>query len=93
MRDIEREAETQAEGGAGFLQQAWCGTPESWPEPKPDAQPLSHPGVPALRSWLKKTITEYDGKAWMGSTSNAWLIFLESYVLRHLDTTQGLYYP
>ena len=48
MRDI--EAETQAEGEAGSLQGARCGT-GSWimgsrPEPKGGAQPLSHPGVP-----------------------------------------------
>ena len=46
----EREAETQAEGEAGSMQGARCGTqsqdPESGPEPKADAQPLSHPGVP-----------------------------------------------
>ena len=50
MRDIEREAETYAEGEA-----APCREPDmeldprtrgSWPEPKADAQPLRHPGVP-----------------------------------------------
>ena len=50
MRDTEREADTQAEGEAGSLQGArWGldpGTPGSHPEPKADAQPLSHPGVP-----------------------------------------------
>ena len=39
MRDTEIEAETQAEGEAGSMQ-------GSQPEPKADAQPLSHPGVP-----------------------------------------------
>ena len=29
MKDTEREAETQAEGEAGSMQRAWCGTP-SW---------------------------------------------------------------
>ena len=47
-REREREAETQAEGEAGSLQGAQCGTgsriPGSRPEPKADAQPLSHPG-------------------------------------------------
>ena len=45
MRDREREAETQAEGEAGPLQGAECGTqsldPGSRPEPKADAQPLN----------------------------------------------------
>ena len=46
----EREAETWAEGEAGFLQGARCGTqsqiPGSCSEPKTDTQPLSHPGIP-----------------------------------------------
>ena len=51
MKDREREAETQAEGEAGP-----CGepnarldprTPGSPPEPKTDAQLLSHPGTPS----------------------------------------------
>ena len=45
----EIEAETQTEGEAGSPQEAECGldpsTPGSWPEPKADAQPLSHPGA------------------------------------------------
>ena len=44
-------AETQAEGEAGSPHGARCGTrsqvPGSGPEPKADAQPLSHPGVPS----------------------------------------------
>ena len=51
MRDTQREAETQAEGEVGS-QGAWCGldprTLGSWPEPKADVQPLSHPGVPKI---------------------------------------------
>ena len=51
-RESEREAETQAEGEAGSLRGAWCGTRSgtlgSRPEPKADAQLLSHPGVPIL---------------------------------------------
>ena len=52
MAQREREAETQAEG-----EQALCKepdveldpkTPGSPPEPKADAQPLSHSGVPEL---------------------------------------------
>ena len=50
MRDPEREAETQAEGEAGSLRGAQCGgTLGSRPDPEADAQPLSHPGVPAPR--------------------------------------------
>ena len=62
MRDTEREAETKAEGEAGSMQGAGCGThprtPGSQPdpevmsewlsEPKADTQPLSHPGTPKL---------------------------------------------
>ena len=50
MRDIQREAETQAEGEASSV---WgpnvgldLGSPGSRPEPKTDTQLLSHPGVP-----------------------------------------------
>ena len=50
MRDIGREAETQAEGEAGSPRGAQWGlgarTRGSRPEPKADAQPLSHPGAP-----------------------------------------------
>ena len=49
MRDSQKEAATQAEGEAGSLWGADVGlnprTPGSRPEPKADAQPLSHPGV------------------------------------------------
>ena len=49
MNDTERQ--TQTEGEAGSPQGAGCGIqspdPGSCPEPKGDAQPLSHPGVPA----------------------------------------------
>ena len=54
MRDTEREreAETQAEGEAGSMQGAQRGTrswiPGSRPEPKADAQLLSHSGVPCF---------------------------------------------
>ena len=48
--ETQREAETQAEGEAGSLQGAPCGTrpqgPGSGPETKADTQLLSHPGVP-----------------------------------------------
>ena len=43
MRD--REAETQAEGEAGSLWGLRPRTPGLHPEPKVDAQPLSHPGA------------------------------------------------
>ena len=50
MRDTEREAETQAEGEAGSMQGARCGT-QSWvskimPQAEDSAKPLSHPGFP-----------------------------------------------
>ena len=52
IHERQREAETQAEGEAGSLWGARCGLdpgiPGSWPEPKTDARPLSHPGVPVL---------------------------------------------
>ena len=51
MRDTEREAETQAEGEAAPCREPDAAfdprTPGSRPEPKADAQPLSHPGVPS----------------------------------------------
>ena len=49
MREREREAQTQAEGEAegeaGSLQGLDPWTPGSCPEPKADAQSLSHPGT------------------------------------------------
>ena len=67
MRDThtEREAETQAEGEAGSMQETPCGTGSgtrsrtpsqtpSWdsrimPWAKAGAKPLSHPGIPTSR--------------------------------------------
>ena len=50
MRKEKREAETQAEGDVGSMLGARCETPSlilgSHPEPKADAQLMSHPGVP-----------------------------------------------
>ena len=50
MRDTQREAETQAEGETGSSEGARCETrSQTWgscPEPRADAQPLSHPGAP-----------------------------------------------
>ena len=50
MRDIQREAETQAEGEAVSWGEPKAGldppTQGSHREPKADAQPLSHPGAP-----------------------------------------------
>ena len=47
-----RDTETEAEREAGSMQGAQPGTlsqiPGSCPEPKADAQPLSHPGIPIL---------------------------------------------
>ena len=52
MIDIEREAETQAEGEAGSMQEPDVGldpgTPGSHPRPKAGAKPLHHPGIPYL---------------------------------------------
>ena len=52
MRDTERKAETQAEGKTGSPQEPDAEldsrTPGSWPEPKADAQPVSHPGAPEI---------------------------------------------
>ena len=60
MRDTERGAETQAEGEAGAPWGAQCETPSgdlgSHPEPKADAQPLSHPGVPLLVNIFKQLL-------------------------------------
>ena len=53
-RYTERETETQAEGEASSLWGTRCGTRSqilgSRPEPKADAQPLSHPDVPGIYS-------------------------------------------
>ena len=55
MRDTQREREREAERQRQREKQAPCrkpdvgldpGTPRSCPEPKADAQPLSHPGMP-----------------------------------------------
>ena len=63
LRDIQREAETQAEGEAGSLQEPGVGldprTPRSRPEPKADAQPLSPPDVPNLSSSESSLQTQY----------------------------------
>ena len=50
MRDTQREAETQAKGETGSLGGVCDAgldfrTPGSRPEPKADAQPLSHPST------------------------------------------------
>ena len=53
MRDTEKEAETQAEGEAGSLQGAPCGTrsrtPGSGPGLEAGIKPLSHPGCLQIR--------------------------------------------
>ena len=57
-RYTERGAETQADGEAGSLWGAQGGLDprilESGPEPKADAQPLSHPGIPLFAFKLRK---------------------------------------
>ena len=61
MRDTEKEAETQAEGEAGSMQEAHVGlnprTPGSRPGRKGGAQPLSHPGVP-VQGFYQGSATE-----------------------------------
>ena len=51
MREREREAETHAEGEAGFMHQEPYlgldpGSPGWCPGPKAGAKPLLHPGIP-----------------------------------------------
>ena len=51
VTEREREAETQAEGEAGFMRREPDvgfdpGSPGSRPGPKAGAKPLSHPGIP-----------------------------------------------
>ena len=60
MRDTQKEVETQEEGEAGSPQGAQNGT-RSWtlrihPQPKADAQWLSHPGIP-LTPYFKKSLS------------------------------------
>ena len=59
-----REAETQAEGEAGSMQEARCGTRSRdsriTPWAKGSAKPLSHPGIP--NKSLKKILIN-QGKA------------------------------
>ena len=62
MKNTEKEAETQAEGESGSPWGARCGTPSSGtlgshPEPKADAQPLNHPGIPVTGFFLKRFIS------------------------------------
>ena len=64
MRDIPREAETQAEGEAVSKQWAQRGT-RSWDSrittwAKGGAKPLSHPGCPEYRFSKKENILELD---------------------------------
>ena len=53
MHEKHTEAETQAEGEAGFPRGAHCRldlkTLGSQTEPKANAQPLSHPGAPSSK--------------------------------------------
>ena len=66
---MEREAETQAGGKQALCREPDVGlsprTPGSWPEPKADAQPLSHPGTPVLLIF-KDFIYLKESKAWRG---------------------------
>ena len=63
MKDTHREAERHRQRE----KQAPCGepdarlhprTPRSQLEPKTDAQPLSHPGVPIFMNFLKKILLQ-----------------------------------
>ena len=58
MRDTERASEAQAEGEAGLFFSSDVGLDPriqgSHPEPKADAQPLSHPGTHLSVSTLLK---------------------------------------
>ena len=66
MRDTvrEREAETQAEGEAGFPLEARCETPSripgSCPEQKASAQPLSHPGIPVSSHFVGSFVVAFN---------------------------------
>ena len=53
-----REAEAQAEGEASSDVGLDPGTPGSRPEPKADAQPLSHLGVPTMPISVKNLTTQ-----------------------------------
>ena len=57
MRDTEGEAETQAEGEAGSMQEPDVGLNPgslgSCPGPKAGAKPLSHPGIPLGQVFIK----------------------------------------
>ena len=75
--ETQREAETQAEGEAGSLWGAPCGTrsqtPGSWPELKADTQPRSHPG--AWDSYLTHNLNkrEREREILCASYTNRWL--------------------
>ena len=60
MKDMQREAKTQAEGEAASMQGAWLGldpqTAGSHPGPKGDAQPLNQPGACRRASWCSRAI-------------------------------------
>ena len=62
-----RCAETQAVGEAGCLLGAQCGnhprTQGSLPELKADGQPLSHPGIPCVFSFVKEIIKNKDARS------------------------------
>ena len=58
-RQRERGRDTQAEGEAGSMQGARCGTRSQVPRIRPwaegGAKPLSHPGCPKFLAWQVKT--------------------------------------
>ena len=58
MRDIERQKLRQREKQAPCGEPMWDSILGLWNhhEPKADAQPLSHPGVPRIIEFLKSTM-------------------------------------
>ena len=74
IHEREREAETQAEGEADSMQGVLCGTwsqiPGSCPEPKADAQLLSHPGIPLFLLSGTPCNSDVHAPTWI------WYIFL-----------------
>ena len=56
MRDTQREAETWAEREVGSLQEPHIGPDPGPQDPKADAQPLSHPGIPSSQLFISAQV-------------------------------------
>ena len=80
MRDTERDTETQAEGEARSMQGAPYGTWGSRPEPKADAQLLSHPRRPK-KSHLKEVGMDVESQLSIPSTMLISLCLFDNNVL------------